>query len=390
MLGIEKRSLYNGPKSDVAHPTVPFNRPTVARSQLQRIDEALRSGSTAGNGPFTKIVEKRLSELHKGAPVLLTPSCTAALEMTALLMDLQRGDEIIVPAFTFVSSANAFAMFGANIRFADVRADTWTMDLAHAEQLLTDRTKAIVLVHYSGAAPDVQAFADMCSARGIVLIEDNAHGLFGEINGKPLGTFGQFSTLSFHETKNISSGEGGALVVNDHAFASRAEIIREKGTDRSKFLRGQVDKYTWVARGSSYLMNEVTAASLHAQLEDAEVVQQRRKTAWNRYRLELQEWRASLLVAGHDPGPSNPFHLFALRFEKPEHRNAFLSHCQAKDVLSVFHYTSPMGLTMRNNGLQCPVTTWVSERMARLPLFSDMHEAEADRVIDVVRSFKVD
>jgi dTDP-4-amino-4,6-dideoxygalactose transaminase len=375
-----------------AVPTVPFNRPTVAPRQIDSIEAALRSGQTAGNGPMTKHAEKQLSDLHDGSPVLLTPSCTAALEMSALLLDLRPGDEVIVPAFTFVSSANAFALFGARIVFADIRLDTWTMDIDHAESLISARTKAIVLVHYSGAAPDVEAFVHLSRRAGVALIEDNAHGLFGQLHGRSLGTFGPLATLSFHETKNVSSGEGGALVINDPSLLHHAEIIREKGTDRSKFLRGQVDKYTWVARGSSYLMNEITAASLSAQLDDAHRTQTRRSRAWRRYEEALTGWRAELGVEHHDPGTSNPFHLFALLFPSGAMRSRFLDHCRNHHVQAVFHYvpldSSPMGSAYEPTPGACPNTAFVSSRMARLPLFSDITDNEIDRVIEVVTDFR--
>jgi dTDP-4-amino-4,6-dideoxygalactose transaminase len=369
---------------------VPFNRPTIARNQLQRIDEALRSGTTAGNGPVTKAVEQRLETLHQDATTLLTPSCTAALEMTALLMKLQPGDEVIVPSFTFVSTANAYSMFGATVRFADIRPDTWTIQLSHVEKLINPKTRAVVVVHYGGTAPDVAELAKLCQENRILLIEDNAHGLFGAIQGRPLGTFGAFSTLSFHETKNVSSGEGGALVINDSRYIQDAEIIREKGTDRSNFLRGQVDKYTWVSLGSSYLMNEISAASLGAQLDDSGDIQLRRRVFWNRYSNELACWRSSLGIEMHDPGESNPFHLFALMFRSNSQRDRFLAYCRERNVMAVFHYvpldSSPMG-SKNGEADSCPVTDHVSQCMARLPLFSDMKDNEADYVIDVVASF---
>jgi dTDP-4-amino-4,6-dideoxygalactose transaminase len=371
---------------------VPFNRPAIGATQIDRIEAVLRSGKTAGNGPVTKKVESRLQTLHRGAPALLTPSCTAALEMSALLLKIQPGDEVIVPAFTFVSSASAFALFGAKIIFADIRPDSWTMDIGHAASLTSSRTRAIVLVHYSGASPDVRGFAQLAANSGIELIEDNAHGLFASTEGQPLGTFGSLSTLSFHETKNVSSGEGGALVINNSEYLQSAEIIREKGTDRSRFLRGQVDKYTWVSHGSSYLMNEITAASLDAQLEDSDVFQNRRKAAWTSYREDLWDWRSKLGIEMHDPGESNPYHLAAFLFSHPAQRSRFLNYCKSFDVQGVFHYVpldrSPMGIRYCGEAVECPVTEHVSGRLARIPLFSDIKPYEVERVLDVVAGFK--
>jgi dTDP-4-amino-4,6-dideoxygalactose transaminase len=373
-------------------PVVPFNRPALAATQLTRIETSLRSGKTAGNGPVTKDAEAALSALQDGSPALLTPSCTAALEMTALLLNIKPGDEVIVPAFTFVSSASAFALFGAKIVFADIRPDSWTMDLEHAASLISSRTRAIVLVHYSGASPDVRNFVSLAAASGVELIEDNAHGLFASNEGQRLGTFGSLSTLSFHETKNVSSGEGGALVVNNPQYLQRAEIIREKGTNRSRFLRGQVDKYTWVSHGSSYLMNEITAASLLAQLEDADLFQTRRRLAWLSYKNDLSNWRNKLGIEMHDPGSSNPFHLAALLFTHPAQRTRFLDHCKTFGVQGVFHYVpldrSPMGIRYCGTLVDCPVTEHVSSRLARVPLFSDIQPNEVERVVEVVAAFK--
>jgi dTDP-4-amino-4,6-dideoxygalactose transaminase len=390
---MSRASLVPSGGATAVRPTglqVPFNRPAVARNQLQRIDASLRSGNTAGNGPFTKIVEQKLSDLHHGSRVLLTPSCTASLEMSALLLNLVPGDEVIVPSFTFVSTANAFALFGAQIRFADVRLDTWTIDLDHAKSLVSERTRAIVMVHYGGAAPDVELFSAYCKAQGISLIEDNAHGLFGKNYGKALGTYGDFSTLSFHETKNISCGEGGAIVIADESYAERAEIVREKGTDRSRFLRGHVDKYTWVAAGSSYLMSDITAASLDAQLDDAAESQGRRNVIWNAYQTELEGWSKSVGARFHDPLHTNPFHLFAIQFKQPEVRNLFLDHCRREHVGAVFHYIplhdSPYAVERGWEGF-CPNTTLVSGSIVRLPIFNSMTQDELDRVITVVLEF---
>lgn len=375
-------------------PLIPFNRATTAPRQMQYLQSSFDSGRLSGDGPFTERATQRLSELHDGNPVLLTPSCTAALELAAMALDLQPGDEVIVPSFTFVSSASAFALMGATIVFADVDPDTFTIGVDDFKACISDRTRAVVPVHYGGRNGATSEFMDLADSHQIAVVEDNAHGLFGSDAGRPLGTSGALSTLSFHETKNISCGEGGALVVLDERLVETIEIRREKGTNRRQFYRGQVDKYSWVELGSSYLLSDISAAVLLAQLEHSCVIQERRTTIAQMYRRELSAWAGDLGVhfqAGCDNSTS-PAHLFALLFPSSTNRNRFLNHMRARGVQSVFHYVplhdSAAGRRLGSAPTGCPVSTDVSERLARLPLFSDQTEGEARRVISAALDFQ--
>jgi dTDP-4-amino-4,6-dideoxygalactose transaminase len=371
---------------------IPFTRPAALEAGLAHIREALASGKSSGDGPFGKRAEKLLEGLLPGARALLTTSCTHALEMTALLLDLAPGDEVIVPAFTFVSTVNAYVLRGARPVFADVRPDTLNLDETKLEALITPRTKAIVPVHYGGIGCEMDAIGRLASAANIVVIEDNAHGLFGRYRGKALGTFGALATQSFHDTKNIACGEGGALVVNDPRFTERAEILREKGTNRSRFFRGQIDKYTWVDVGSSYVLSDLLAALLVSQLERHAELQAHRVRLWNRYAAELPDWAAQRdvrlpTVPAHCEQPAHVFYLLV----PAERRAAFIDHMKARGVQVVFHYqalnTSPMGRTHGGRPGECPVTERIAEELVRLPLYSDMSELEQSTVIDAVCAF---
>ena len=269
---------------------IPFNMPYTSLAAYGAMADAARSGHLAGDGYFTKAASARLCEITGAPHVLLTTSCTHALEMCGLLLGLKPGDEVIMPSFTFVSTANAFALRGAHPIFVDIRPDTFNIDERLLESAITDRTRAIVVVHYAGVGCEMDDILAIADRRGIPVIEDNAHGLGGTYRGRPLGSLGDFATLSFHETKNIQCGEGGALLVNDVSFYEDAEIVREKGTNRSRFFRGQVDKYTWVAIGSSYLPSEILAAYLSTQLDEFDDIQKRRLAIWHRYREELLDW----------------------------------------------------------------------------------------------------
>ena len=373
---------------------IPFNRSTVAPHQIDYVTASFLSEKISGDGPFTERATQAMAQLMGTDRVLLTPSCTAALEMCALLLDIGPGDEVIVPSFTFVSTANAFALFGATIVFADVDPVDFNIDPSQVEALFTDRTKAVVAVHYGGVPAEVERLAALCDQHGATLIEDAAHAMFATHDGRALGTVGALSTFSFHETKNVSCGEGGALVVNDPELWDRARIVREKGTDRSRFLEGLVDKYTWVDRGSSYLLADPLAAVLLAQLEFGATIQQRRRDAVERYRSGLARWTDDhdvvLPPAAKVPGESAA-HLFALLLPDRAERDRFLAHTREHGVASVFHYLplhdSPCG--ERYGDRPCPVTTDVSARIARLPLYSDITPDEADRVVEVVTSFEV-
>jgi dTDP-4-amino-4,6-dideoxygalactose transaminase len=372
---------------------IQFTRPGFLASGLVKIQEALAAGRLSGDGPFCRRTEKLLETELGTARALLTTSCTHALEMSALLLDIAPGDEVIVPAFTFVSTVNAFVLRGARPVFADVRPDTLNLDEERLPQLVTPRTKAIVPVHYAGVACEMDAITAIAKACGAAVIEDNAHGLYGTYRGKMLGTIGALATQSFHDTKNFTCGEGGALLVNDPRFVERAEIIREKGTNRSRFFRGQVDKYTWVDVGSSYVLSDILAALLLSQLEARHEIQQRRARIWNRYATELADWAASLdvrlpIVPAHC---EQTFHMFYLLIPAGR-RGAFIDHLKDRDIQAVFHYQplhlSPMGLAHGGAAGACPVTERVADELVRLPLYNELTEQDQGIVIDAVRSFR--
>lgn len=375
-------------------PPIPFNRPFVGGATRAYLLEALEGGHLSGDGSFTRR-SRELLEAAIGVPhALLTTSCTHALEMAALLLDISPGDEVILPTFTFVSSANAFVLRGAVPRFVDIRPDTLNLDERLLESAWTPRTRAIVVVHYAGVGCEMDAIVRFARDRGIAVVEDNAHGLFGRYRGRQLGTFGALATQSFHETKNVSCGEGGALLLNDAALIERAEIIREKGTDRSRFFRGQVDKYTWVDLGSSYLPSELLAAVLLAQLEMREQIQQTRRRIWTRYFEELKDWAVEAKVRlPHVPSHcEQAWHMFYLLLPSIRSRQELIQHFAAQGISAVFHYV-PLHLSKmgRDVGIApggCPVAERVSERLLRLPFFFDLTETEQSRVICALRTFR--
>jgi dTDP-4-amino-4,6-dideoxygalactose transaminase len=313
--------------------------------------------------------------------------------MAALLLDIRPGDEVIVPSFTFVSTANAFVLRGAVPVFADIRPDTLNLDETKLERLITPRTKAIVPVHYAGIGCEMDAIRSIADRFGIAVVEDNAHGLFGRYRGKYLGTLGNLATQSFHETKNFTCGEGGALVINDARLAERAEIIREKGTNRSRFYRGQVDKYTWVDVGSSYLMSDVLAACLYAQLENRQPIQTRRKAIWEFYERNLRGWQAErgVRLPTVPPHCEHPYHLFYLLLPSLADRQALIAHLKDHAIQGVFHYLplhlSDMGGRYGGRAGDCPVTEEVSERLLRLPLYNTLTRSQLARVVSVVKEF---
>ena len=372
---------------------IPFNRPTHIAAASTAIAEVLGSGRLAGNGPFTRRCEEMLVALTGARQALLTSSCTAALELCALLLNAEAGDEVIVPSFTFVSTANAFATHGVRPVFADCRRDTFNIDERHVERLITPRTRAIVAMHYGGVACEMDPLVELADRHQLRLIEDNAHGLLGRHKGRALGTFGALATQSFHETKNVTCGEGGALLINDESLVENAEIAREKGTDRSRFFRGQVDKYTWVALGSNYLCSELQAALLSAQLASIDDVQARRRAIRGRYDSELRSWAEATnvrlpIVPDH---AEHSFHLFYLLLPTGAARTRLIEHLAARGILAVFHYLplhlSPMGRRFGGLAGDCPVAEDVSERLLRLPFYTDMTPDEQTEVIDTVTSF---
>jgi dTDP-4-amino-4,6-dideoxygalactose transaminase len=372
---------------------IPFNRSSLTGRELEYITHAMTIGQIAGDQTFTKKCEALLERELGVARALITPSCTHALELAALLLDIGPGDEVIVPSFTFVSTVNAFVLRGASPVFADIRRDTLNLDEAQLERLLTPRTKAIVVVHYAGVGCEMDAIVSLAVRHGIAVVEDNAHGLFGAYAGRPLGTIGQLGALSFHETKNVTCGEGGALLLNDPGYVRRAEIIREKGTNRSAFFRGEVDKYSWVDIGSSYLMSDVLAAFLYAQLEAREAIQRKRRALWERYDAQLGEWAAGLGV-GTPVVPSRceqAYHMYYLLLPSLEQRSALIAHLRRRGILAVFHYLplhlSQMGRAFGGKAGDCPVTEDLSDRLLRLPFYNDLSLEDQGVVIDAIREF---
>jgi dTDP-4-amino-4,6-dideoxygalactose transaminase len=357
------------------------------------IARAIGLGWIAGDGHFTRQCSKYL-EARLGVPrVLLTTSCTHALEMAALLLELGPGDEVIMPAFTFVSCPNAFALRGATPVFADVRGDTMNLDETRLEELITPRTRAILVVHYAGVGCEMDTILEIAARHGLVVIEDNAHGLYARYRGRNLGTFGALSTNSFHETKNVTCGEGGALVLNDTRYLERAEIVREKGTDRSRFYRGQVDKYTWVGLGSSYLPSEVLAAFLYSQLEASDEIQERRRRVWEYYRSRLEDWASNAGVQmPHVPKDcEQSYHMFYMVLPSLDYRQSFLAHLRGQGIQAVFHY-QPLHLSAMGKALGrhagCPVTERVADCLVRLPFYNTLELDSQQRVVDAVTSFQ--
>jgi dTDP-4-amino-4,6-dideoxygalactose transaminase len=373
---------------------IPFNKPYAVGTEVSYIQQAIQNGHLSGDGQFTKAASQLLQEALGVPKVLLTTSCTHALEMSAILVDTQPGDEIIVPSFTFVTSINAFVLRGATPVFADVRLDTLNIDETKLKALITPKTKAIVVVHYAGVACEMDTIMDIANRHGVPVIEDNAHGLFAKYKGRYLGTFGAMATQSFHETKNFICGEGGALLINDPKYIERAEIIREKGTNRSRFYRGQVDKYTWVDIGSSYLPSEINAAYLLAQLEQRDNIQGRRQFIWDFYQEHLPDWAAThnVTLPTVPDDCEQSYHMYYMLLPSLETRTALIEHLKSKSVLSVFHYLplhlSDMGLKFGGQAGDCPVTEDISDRLLRLPFYNAITEEELERVIAALYSFE--
>jgi dTDP-4-amino-4,6-dideoxygalactose transaminase len=373
---------------------IPFNRPTPLGDEIEFVQRAIYSGHHSGDGPFTKKCTELLERELGAKKVLLTTSCTHALEMTAMLLDIVPGDEVIVPSFTFVSSANAFVLRGARPIFADVRPDTLNIDEKQIEKHISSRTKAIVVVHYAGVGCEMDQILELANAHDIPVIEDNAHGLFGHYRGKPLGTFGCMSTLSFHETKNFSCGEGGALLLNDLRYAEQAEIIREKGTNRSQLFRGQVDKYTWLGIGSSYLPSDLLVAYLFGQLECRNEIQRIRQCLWETYASRLRDWayEHDVLLPHVPTDCGQAFHMFYLRMPTLEIRQALIEHLRASGILAPFHYLplhlSAVGKTFGGRIGSCPVAERASDQIIRLPFFCSLTLSEMEEVIGAVLDFR--
>jgi dTDP-4-amino-4,6-dideoxygalactose transaminase len=371
-----------------------FNRPAVIGKEVENILQVLDGEHWAGDGFFTKRCHELLERALGVPKVLLTTSCTHALEMAAVLLDIRPGDEVIVPSFTFVTTANAFVMRGARPVFVDIRPDTLNLDERRLEPLISPRTKAVLPVHYAGIACEMDAIMDIANRHHIPVVEDNAHGLFGTYKGKFLGTFGVFATQSFHETKNFACGEGGALLINDPAYQERAEVVREKGTNRSRFFRGEVDKYGWVDVGSSYLPSEILAAILYAQLEARVEIQARRKRIWDYYFDNLRDWAAAHDVALPQVPPNcqHPYHIFYMILPSLQLRQSLIAFLSSQGIHSVFHYLplhlSPMGRQFGGQEGDCPTTERISDCLLRLPLHNCLTEGAAERVVRAIYAFE--
>jgi dTDP-4-amino-4,6-dideoxygalactose transaminase len=372
---------------------IPFNRPSLAGNELRYVADAVARGHISGNGWYTKESEDLLAMISGSSKVLLTTSCTHALELSARILRLGPEDEVIVPAYTFVSTASAFALSGARPIFVDVTPGTLNLDVDAAASAITSRTKAICTVHYAGIAEDLDRLVEVCTNANLALIEDNAHGLGARFDGKLLGTFGDMSTLSFHETKNVTCGEGGALALNNDGLLPLAEILREKGTDRARFLRGQVDKYTWMEIGSSWVTSDILAAYLLAQLEEFDRIQSKRMDIWNSYDLELSGWATSLGIRKpYIPKQSeHAAHMYYLQFQSLVDRTSFIDYMKSLGIMTVFHYQalnkSSVGISLGGRTGQCPISEKAADTVVRLPLFADMSSDELNRVIGAATSF---
>jgi dTDP-4-amino-4,6-dideoxygalactose transaminase len=377
----------------LSEPRIPFNRASLLGHELDFVRKAVENGHISGDGPFTRRCEELLERELGVGRALLTTSCTHALELAALVLEIGPGDEVVVPSFTFVSGANAFALRGAKLVFADVRADTLNLDEAALDELVSERTRAIVPTHYAGVGCELDVICSTAERLGASVIEDNAHGLFGRYRGRALGTFGTFAAQSFHETKNVTCGEGGAVLLNDDAHVEAAEVVREKGTNRKRFFRGQVDRYTWVGLGSSYVLSELLASFLYAQLEAREQIQRARERLWHRYDEALGGWAA-------DQGVTLPFvpehceqsfHMYYVLLPSYDARTRLIAHLRERGILAVFHYLplhlSEMGRAFGGREGQCPVTEDMSDRLLRLPFYTALTDAEQDEVVEAITAF---
>ena len=372
---------------------IPFNRPFATGDELDYIRAAIEAPKFSGDGSFTARCHFLLEQSLGVQKALLTTSCTHALEMAALLLDTGPQDEVMVPSFAFPSAANAFVLRGAKPVFVDIRPDTLNIHEGQIERHITARTKAIFLVHYAGVGCEMDTIMAIARQHRVAVVEDNAHGLYGKYRGRYLGTLGQLATLSFHETKNLTCGEGGALLINDAQFNPRAEILREKGTDRSRFFRGEIDKYTWVDVGSSYLPADLLAAFLRAQLEHCDQIQSMRRQIWETYARELASWaeangvRLPIVPAECEQS----YHMFYVIMPSFESRQALISRLAGFGILAVFHYLplhlSPMGLRFGGREGDCPITEHLADRLLRLPFFTGISSLEQGQVIEAVRGF---
>ncbi len=372
---------------------IPFNKPFIVGKELYNIAQAVINGWLAGDGRFTAACHRLLEERYGIPKALLTHSCTAALEMTALLCEVGPGDEVIMPSYTFVSTANAFVLRGAQPRFVDIRPDTLNLDENLIEDAINEHTKVIVPVHYAGVGCEMDTIMTLAGKHGLYVVEDAAQALGAKYRGRYLGTFGELGCFSFHETKNLISGEGGALAVNSSELEEKAEILRQKGTNRAEFLRGEVDKYTWVAVGSSFLPSEIVAAFLLAQLENEEMINTKRMALWRTYHEALADLEEEgCLGRPRWPQHCSPnAHLYYILTADSDERQALIKHLAERDIVAVFHYvplhSSPMGQRMGYRAGDLPVTEEMSARILRLPLYYELTESEVLRVTEAIREF---
>ena len=372
---------------------IPFNRPFIIGKEIHYISQSVLSGHTAGNGMFTRKCHELLETKFGARMVLLTTSCTTALEMSAILCKVEPGDEVIMPSFTFVSTANAFYLRGARPVFVDIRPDTMNIDETKIEKAITERTKVIVPVHYGGVGCNMDVIMDIASKSGIYVVEDAAHAMNAKYKENYLGTIGDLAAFSFHETKNCICGEGGAILINNKKFIERAETVWEKGTDRSKFFRGEVDKYTWVDLGSSYLPSDLLAAFLYAQLENMDTIDSRRRDIFNFYfeTLKPLEDQECLKLPEIPPECQSNNHLFYIVLNDENTRNALMDYMASKGIQAVFHYVplhlSPVGRSMGYTDGQFPVTESISSRLLRLPFYYEIEREEQAEVVDTIKDF---
>ena len=370
---------------------IPFNKPPHVGAELKYMSQAVENLKISGDGEFTRRCNKWLEKKTGTAKALLTTSCTHALEMAAMLCDIQPGDEVIMPSFTFVSTADAFVRLGARIVFVDIRPDTMNMDEHLIEQAITQKTKAIAPVHYAGVACEMDTIMDIAKRHGLKVVEDAAQAIMCTYKGQPLGAIGDFGCFSFHETKNYSMGEGGAILFNDSRYIERAEIIREKGTNRSQFFRGMVDKYTWVDYGSSYLPSELNAAYLWAQLEQEKTILDNRLTAWHRYYEKLECLKDKIDLPVIPKNCVHNAHMFYIKARDLEERTALIQHLKDLDIGAVFHYvplhSSPAGKKYGRFSGEDRYTTKESDRLLRLPMYYGITEQEINEVVEGIKSF---
>ena len=372
---------------------IPFNKPYLTGKELEYIQESIESGNIIGNAKYTRNCEGLLEKIFNVKKVLLTNSCTGALEMASLLINLGPGDEVIVPSYTFISTANAFILRGAKPVFVDIRVDTLNIDEAKIDEKITDKTKAIFPVHYAGIACEMDKIMDIAQRYNLLVVEDAAQGVNAKYNGRYLGTIGDLGTYSFHGTKNYTCGEGGAIVINSDDFIERAEIIREKGTNRSKFLRGEIDKYTWVDIGSSYLLSDILAAFLYAQLEGLEEIKKKRKKIFDFYyeNLKKLEEAGKLRLPIIPSNCETNYHMFYVLLPSEEKRNSLMEKLRNAGIQAVFHYiplhTSPMGAKFGYREGDLPLTERISGRILRLPLYPYIGKEKQEFIIKILKKY---